>query len=180
MSAGGASGFADAPGYIRRSTPALAAVLPSQVPALVNALLHTFLDLAAPDHTRMRHLLAVQPAEAVLQRAQTYLDFPLFREPALAEWRRAPADASLRFGAHPQRMAGTWQVGGQPPLGRLDAATLRALAAIAEDSGDGTLHMTPWQSVLLPDVADARYGIRSRPPHRTRSRLSSPPIRSRV
>jgi precorrin-3B synthase len=135
-------------------TAALGAVLPSQVPALVNALLHTFLDLADPDHTRMRHLLAVQPAEAVLERAQTYLDFPLFREPTLAKWRRAPADASLRFGAHPQRIAGTWQVGGQPPLGRLDAATLRALAAIAEDSGDGTLHMTPWQSVLLPDVAD--------------------------
>ncbi len=38
---------------------ALAAVLPSQVPALVRALLHTFLDLAADsDTTRMRHLLA--------------------------------------------------------------------------------------------------------------------------
>jgi precorrin-3B synthase len=146
-----------------RGTPALAAVLPSQVPALVNALLHTFLDLAAPDHTRMRHLLAVQPVEAVLQRAQTYLDFLLLREPTLANWRRAPADASLRFGAHAQRVAGTWQVGGQPPLGRLDTAMLRALAAIAEESGDATLRMTPWQSVLLPDVAtDATASILAR------------------
>ncbi|MGF6241739.1 precorrin-3B synthase [Paraburkholderia sp. GAS38] len=134
-------------------TPALAAVLPSRVPALVNALLQTFLDLAAPDDTRMRHLLAAHPVEAVLQHTQTYLDFPLNRDPALADWHRAPADASLRLGAHPQRMAGTWQAGGQPPLGRLDAATLRALATIAEDSGDATLHMTPWQSVLLPDIA---------------------------
>jgi precorrin-3B synthase len=144
-------------------TPALGAVLPSQVPALVNALLHTFLDLADPDHTRMRHLLAIQPVEAVLQRAQMYLDFPLSREPRLAGWRRAPADASLRFGAHPQLEAGTWQVGGQPPLGRLDAKTLRALAAIAEDSVDTTLRMTPWQSVLLTDVAaDATASVLAR------------------
>ena len=136
-------------------TPALAAVLPPQVPALVKALLHTFLDLAAPDQTRMRHLLAAYPVEAVLQHVQTYLDFPLFRESTLAEWRRAPVDASLRFGAHPQRMADSWQVGGQPPLGRLDAATLHALAVIAEDSGDATLRLTPWQGVLLPDVAAA-------------------------
>ncbi|HEY1995817.1 precorrin-3B synthase [Paraburkholderia sp.] len=133
-------------------TPALAEVRPSQVPAVVKALLHTFLDLAAPDHTRMRHLLALHPVQAVLQRAQSYLDFPLSHEPALAGWRRAPADASLRFGAHPQREADMWQVGGQPPLGRMDAATLLALAALANDAGNGALHMTPWQSVLLPDV----------------------------
>lgn len=136
-------------------TPALGAVTPSQIPALVKALLHTFLDLAAPDHTRMRHLLAAQSIETVLQRVQTYLDFPLSREAALAAWRRAPADASLRLGIQPQRKAGTCQVGGQPPLGRLDAATLRALAALAEDSGNATLRITPWQSVLLPDVAAA-------------------------
>ena len=144
-------------------TPALAAVLPSQVPTLVNALLQTFLDLADPDHTRMRHLLAIQPAEAILQRAQTYLDFPLLRDAALAEWRRAPADASLRFGAHPQRVAGTSQVGGQPPLGRLNPEMLRALATIAEDSGDATLRMTPWQSILLTDVAaDATASVLAR------------------
>jgi precorrin-3B synthase len=142
---------------------ALAAVLPSQVPKLLNALLHTFLDLADPDQTRMRHLLAAHPVEAVLQHVQTYLDFPLLREPTLAEWRRAPVDASLRFGAHPQRIADSWQVGGQPPLGRLDAARLRALAAIAEESGDATLRMTPWQSVLLPDVAaDATTSVVAR------------------
>jgi precorrin-3B synthase len=152
-----------APAHPTASTPALAAVLPSQVPALANALLQTFLDLAAPDHTRMRHLLEAHPLEAVMQRTQTYLDFPLVIEPALAQWHRASADASLRFGVHPQRAPGTWQVGGQAPLGRLDAATLRALASIAEESGDATLHMTPWQSVLLPDIAaDATAAVLAR------------------
>jgi precorrin-3B synthase len=43
-------------------------------------------------------------------------------------------------------------VGGAPPLGRIDAPTLRELAALAQDAGNGTLRVTPWQSVLLPDV----------------------------
>lgn len=133
---------------------ALAAVLPSQVIELVRALLHTFLDLAAPDATRMRHLLATHPLDALLQHAQTYVDFPLSRDTSLANWQRpTPADAALRLGAHAQRVVGMLHVGGQPPLGRLSAATLRSLATLAQQHGNGTLRMTPWQSVLLPDIA---------------------------
>lgn len=135
---------------------ALAAVVPSRVPAIVTALLHTFLDLAAPEHTRMRHLLAVYSADEFLQHAQRHLDFPLAplqsNEPLLAAWRRAQAGPALRFGAHPQRVAGMWHVGGQPALGRLDAATLHELAVLAEAAGDATLRITPWQSILLPDI----------------------------
>ncbi|MGY6118918.1 precorrin-3B synthase [Paraburkholderia strydomiana] len=135
------------------ATGALASVLPSQVPALVRALLHTFLDLAAADATRMRHLLDTHSADAILQHAQTYVDFPLTRDATLAGWRRSTtADASLRLGAHEQRAADTWHAGGQPPLGRIDAATLHGLAALAQQHGDGTLRITPWQSVLLPDI----------------------------
>jgi precorrin-3B synthase len=131
----------------------LATVLPSQVPALVRALLHTFLDLAPADALRMRDLLATHSADALLQHAQRYLDFPLSRDASLAEWRRSStADAALRLGAHAQRETGKWHVGGQPPLGRLDAATLHGLAALAQRHGNGTLRATPWQSVLLPDI----------------------------
>jgi precorrin-3B synthase len=136
------------------STGALAAILPSQVPALVRALLLTFLDLAAADATRMRHLLAAHCANALLHHAQRYLDFPLTRNAKLAGWHRGTeADASLRLGAHAQRVPGTWHAGGQPPLGRLDADTLRGLAALSQQHGNSTLRLTPWQSVLLPDVA---------------------------
>jgi len=135
-------------------TGALAAVQLSQVPALVRALLHTFIDLAAADATRMRHLLATHSVDAVLQHAQTYVDFPLSRDASLSGWQRnTQADASLRLGAHAQRTPGTWHAGGQPALGRIDADTLHALAALARRHNSGTLHVTPWQSVLLPDIA---------------------------
>jgi precorrin-3B synthase len=135
-------------------TGALGAVLPAQAKDLVRALLHTFLDLAAADATRMRHLLTAHSIDAVLQHAQKYVDFPLSRDTSLANWQRGtPADATLRLGVHAQRVVGTLHVGGQPPLGRLDAATLRGLATLAQQQGNGTLRMTPWQSVLLPDIA---------------------------
>ncbi|MGF6788553.1 precorrin-3B synthase [Paraburkholderia sp. 35.1] len=135
-------------------TGALAAVPPSRVPALLRALLHTFLDLAAADATRMRDLLATHCADALLRHAQRYVDFPLARDASLSHWQRhIAADPSLRLGAHAQRGDGTSHVGAQPPLGRIDAATLRALAALAQKHGNGRLHATPWQSVLLPDIA---------------------------
>jgi precorrin-3B synthase len=129
-------------------------VLPAQVTGLVRALLHTFLDLAAADATRMRHLLATHSVDTLLQHAQTYVDFPLVRDTSLANWQRAtPADATLRLGAHTQRVVGLQHVGGQPPLGRLDAVTLHGLATLSQQRGNGTLRVTPWQSVLLPDIA---------------------------
>lgn len=131
---------------------ALAAVEPQCAGALVAALLHTFLDLAEPEMTRMRDLLAVRSVDELMRHVESRIDFPLLRDASIRAWRRAPADASLRLGAHRQRAEDLYHVGGQPPLGRLNAASLRGLAALARDLGNATLRMTPWQSVLLPDV----------------------------
>ncbi len=135
------------------ASSALASVLPAQVPALVAALLHAFLDLRAADETRMRDVLARLDADAVLERTRYHLAFDLPRDPALAAWRRSAADPARRFGIHAQRDATRSHVGAQPALGRTTSATLRALAGLAHDHGDGTLRITPWQGVLLPNVA---------------------------
>jgi precorrin-3B synthase len=37
-------------------------------------------------------------------------------------------------------------------LGRIDAAQLHALADLAEQYGDASLRLTPWQGVLLPNI----------------------------
>ncbi|WP_321897602.1 precorrin-3B synthase [Paraburkholderia heleia] len=122
--------------------------------ASVRALLHAFLDLAGTDATRMRHVLAAHSLDALLQRAQQHGQRALMRDEAtLRAWRRAASPAGLRLGAHTLHADGSGYVGAQPALGRIDAHTLRALAALAEDSGDATLRVTPWQGVLLPGVA---------------------------
>ncbi|SIO50987.1 precorrin-3B synthase [Paraburkholderia phenazinium] len=131
--------------------PALGIVGPEQVPALLNALLRAFLDLATPQQPRMRDLLRTHAASSILQRAQTYLDF---QPRTVRAWTRRIADPALRFGPQPQATAGLWWVGGQPPLGRLDTRTLHALAELAHAANtQATVIVTPWQSILIPDLA---------------------------
>ncbi|KTT24767.1 oxidoreductase [Pseudomonas oryzihabitans] len=112
--------------------------------ATVATLLHRFLDLAGPEQSRMRQLLAQRPVAELL----AGLDLrPAPSHP------RAPAETAGRLGSHPQRQPGLCWVGAQPVLGRLPATTLAAVADLAERLGNGELHLTPWQGLLLPDVA---------------------------
>ncbi len=133
---------------------ALAAVQADDVPALVHALLHAFIDLADDDHQRMRDLLQAHAADDVANRAAASAGVTLHRNATVNAWQRSPADPLRRFGAWPQRDAGLWHVGAQAPLGRIDAAGLRALAQLSQSHAKGGLRVTPWQSVLIPDVAE--------------------------
>ncbi|WP_331251267.1 precorrin-3B synthase [Burkholderia ubonensis] len=150
-----AAGLAGCPPVAPDAAPACADVAPGDAVALVRALMLAFLDLAPADATRMRALLATCGERVLLERAQTYLPFPLAADPALAAWRRAPSAPALRFGARPSRDAARCSVGAQFALGRLDAERLERLAALADAHGDGTLSMTPWQGVFVHGVAAA-------------------------
>jgi precorrin-3B synthase len=123
--------------------------------ALIHALLHGFLDLAQPGQTRMRDVRASHGADAVLQRARHHADFAITANPADDgnAWRRTHVNLSLRLGAYALTNSAGY-VGCEPPLARLNAATLHALAALAEEYGDATLRITPWQGAILPNVAD--------------------------
>jgi precorrin-3B synthase len=131
-----AFGLASCPPQAQDDAPALAAVRRAQVPALVESLLELFLELATPDQSRMRHLLANHPEGDLLLRLQQRLALPLL--PA-GEWRRAAPQPFAHLGIRDGR-----HVGGAPALGRLDSTQLSALA-----------ELTPWQSVLLPNTRDA-------------------------
>ncbi|KVD70831.1 precorrin-3B synthase [Burkholderia sp. ABCPW 14] len=142
---------------------ALAAVAPAQAVECVRALVTSFVELAPAGATRMRDLLAACMPDAFLSHAEARLPFALRRGADLADWRRARVDAALRFGIQPERDPARCVVGAQPLLGRLDAATLEALAALADTHGDGTLRITPWQGVMLPGVArDAAHDALAR------------------
>ncbi|MBR8276909.1 precorrin-3B synthase [Burkholderia cenocepacia] len=151
-----AAGLAGCPPVACGDRPAAVDVSPEQGAALVRALLLAFLDLAPADVTRMRALLATCDERTLLARAAHYLPFPLAADPALADWRRTRADPALRFGVVPSRDAARCSVGAQFVLGRLDAAQLDRLAALAEADGDGTLSMTPWQGVFMHGVPNER------------------------
>jgi precorrin-3B synthase len=115
--------------------------------SLVVATLELFLELAHPEQTRMRHLLAGYSIEDFLRRLSERVPVE-----AVAGWHRASVTDALHIGAHPQGDAGRFYVGAVPPLGRLDPSMLRGAARLAEAFGDASLRCTPWQSLLLPNV----------------------------
>jgi ferredoxin-nitrite reductase len=60
------------------------------------------------------------------------------------------------LGIHPQRQPGFAYVGIVVPLGQLSSTLLRSLAQLATICGSGSLQLTPWQTVLIPDVPVAQ------------------------
>ncbi|KDD67096.1 oxidoreductase [Pseudomonas mandelii PD30] len=115
--------------------------------ALVVGVLELFLDMARPEQTRMRHLLAECSLDGFLARlAERVLLMPI------KGWQRKVSPSVLHIGVHPQSEAERVYIGAVPPLGRLNPAMLRGVAQLARDQGDGSLRFTPWQSLLLPGV----------------------------
>ncbi len=113
----------------------------------VNAAISRFLELAGadPEIRRYRDLLKTASRDEVLSRLGGELRREIWVRPALRPMGHV--------GIHPQR-GGKRFLGAVPPLGRLSPAMLEDLASLAETYGDGTLRLTPWQSVVLPGIAD--------------------------
>ena len=131
----------------------LARVEATHTVTLVRELLLLFLKLATPEQSRMRQLLAQIPASELLQHLQTRLDFPL--QPAPANWQTAATINRSPAGIYPQAQSGLCMVAAGAQLGRLHAEQLLALAQLSEQQGDGELRLTPWQGVLLGNVAES-------------------------
>ncbi|VVO21690.1 precorrin-3B synthase [Pseudomonas fluorescens] len=127
--------------------PPLAAVPLAEGHALVVAVLELFLELARPDQTRMRHLLAELPVDNFLQSLSKRVSLT-----AIAGWQRSQAPKLLHIGTYPQGETDLVYVGAVTPLGRLDPVMLRGVAQLANEFGDGSLRFTPWQSLLLPNI----------------------------
>lgn len=130
----------------------LAAVPLEHGHALVVALIELFLDLARPEQVRMRHLLTQVPAEQLLLRLAARPELSLRTDERISAWQRPKMTCERHLGIYPQSAPGMVAVGGAAPLGRLDDAMLAEVARLAAQTGDGTLRLTPWQSLLIPNV----------------------------
>lgn len=123
-----------------------------QAVPLVEQLLRLFLDLAGSEHSRMRQLLSVIPAHQLLQQLQTRLPFAIQLPPT--DWQRKPVSQRAPIGIYPQQQSGLCMVAAASRLGRIDAAQLRAMADLADQHGDASLRLTPWQGLLLPNIPE--------------------------
>ncbi|MFK0267234.1 precorrin-3B synthase [Pseudomonas asiatica] len=123
----------------------LGAVPADQALALVRAVLERFLDLATPAQSRMRQLLEVCSATDFIDG----LGLAIRRDAAVLAWRREPSRVSW-LGVLPQAQGVA--LGVAPPQGRLTPAMLRGAARVAREHGDGSLRLSPWQSLVLTNL----------------------------
>lgn len=140
--------------------PAAGAVRLDDGHGLVVAVLELFLELARPEQTRMRHLLGERSLSSLL--ALLGERVPLQR---LDAWQRCPATSGRHLGTYPQRQPGLVHVGAVPPLGRLTSSMLQGAALLCEQYGDASLRLTPWQSLLLPNIREQDAPALSRQLH---------------
>lgn len=123
-----------------------------QAMQLVEQLLRLFIELAGNAHSRMRQLLSVTPASQLLQQLQTRLPFAVQAPPT--DWQRKPVSPRAPMGIYPQQQNALCMVAAASRLGRIDAAQLRAMADLADQHGDASLRLTPWQGLLLPNIPE--------------------------
>jgi ferredoxin-nitrite reductase len=102
---------------------------------------------------RMKHLLADWGLERYLATVNQHLCQALWR---VTDWQGLPsASAYGHLGVHPQGQAGLSYVGVSLPLGQLSISQLLGLLELSARFGDGQLRLTPWQTVLLPNIANS-------------------------
>ena len=101
---------------------------------------------------RMKHLLQDWGMERYLRQVNQYLASPL-RLGATCPTPR-PTQRYAHLGVHPQRQLGLSYVGIHLSLGQLTGAQLRKLVQLSATVGSGELRLTPWQTVVLPNIPD--------------------------
>jgi ferredoxin-nitrite reductase len=105
---------------------------------------------------RLRQVMAQQGITWYLEQLRQLLPFPLPHHPVVTARSADAAPHCRHIGAQPQRQSGLSYFGVVAPLGRLTIAQFQGLADLARAYGGGTLRLTPWQNVLLPDVPTGR------------------------
>jgi len=132
---------------------------PDDCVSVVAAIATAYLDYVnqapkSPKKPRMKHLLQDWGIDPYLQRVNAYLPCPLRQVtncPILP-----PTQPYRHLGIHAQQQTGLSYIGISLPLGQLTAAQLLGLVQLSETSGSGDLRLTPWQTMLLPDIPNER------------------------
>src|SRR5207249_2399931 len=79
---------------------------------------------------------------------------PLARMPLVECEPRPPLARGAHVGFHAQKQPERVYCGVALPVGKMTAAQMRAIADIAGRNGSGTIRLTPWQNLIVSDIAE--------------------------
>jgi ferredoxin-nitrite reductase len=130
-------------------------LLPEEVIPAADAILRVFIahgDRTDRRRARLKYLIERWGIEKVMAEAAAYLPFAWRHAPPDIAEPRGPIDRQAHIGVHRQAHPGLSYIGVVPLVGRLTAAQLRGLAAVAARRGSGTLRLTVWQNLLISDI----------------------------
>jgi ferredoxin-nitrite reductase len=147
-------------GASKKLCPTNVLIPPETAVAAIAALITTYLNFVTSHSSvgkqRMKHLLEVWGAEHYLEQAYRHLCPPLPKP-----WLRVnnpvellPTQPYGHLGIHAQRQTGKSYIGVSLRLGHLSIPQLLGLADLADQFGSGQLRLTPWQTVLLPNIGN--------------------------
>jgi ferredoxin-nitrite reductase len=133
-------------------------VKPEEATQVADAVVRVFIDHG--DRTnrtkaRLKYVLDAWGIDKFLAVVEEKLGRKLTRAPVEAFLPRPPIDRWAHIGVHPQKQAGFNWIGVALPVGRLTAAQMRSIAAVARQYGDGEIRLTVWQNFLISGVPDA-------------------------
>jgi ferredoxin-nitrite reductase len=147
---GGITGHGD----FARTTGILAH--PSECIAISEAILRVFIrhgDRTDRKKARLKYVLDTLGIEAFLVAVETEWERPLRRVTHDRYTQPNNIDRWAHVGVHSQKQPGLNYVGVVLPVGRLTSAQCRGLASIASKYGDGSIRLTVWQNLIVPNVA---------------------------
>jgi ferredoxin-nitrite reductase len=133
-------------------------VRPEDGVAITAAMLRVFSehgDRTDRKKARLKYLIDRWGTEKFLAETQAKLAFPLIAAGMENCEPRPAAVKHAHLGVRSQKQSGKNWVGIVVPVGMMSSAQMRGIAALAERHGSGTLRLTPWQNLIIPDVADA-------------------------
>ncbi len=148
---GGITGHRD----FARDTGAI--VPPAEATAVADAIVRVYIahgNRTDRNKARLKYLLDAWGIEKFVAHVEKKLGRPLVKVPREALTPPPEPHRTAHIGVHKQKQAGLNWIGVVLPVGRLSAAQMRGLAALARDLGDGDIRLTVWQNLLISGVAD--------------------------
>jgi ferredoxin-nitrite reductase len=133
-------------------------VAPEQCVPLAVAIVRVFIDEG--DRTdrkraRLKYVLDRMGLEQFVVETEKRLAAPLLRLPLVECEPRPPLTRGAHTGFHAQKQAGRLYCGVVLPVGKITVAQMHAIADISERYGSGAIRLTPWQNLIVSDIAEA-------------------------
>lgn len=132
-------------------------VKPAETVAVAAAMIRVFVengDRTDRKKARLKYLIEKWGLSKFLEATQKKLAFPLTALPIEQCVVRRPPVRHGHVGVYRQKQKGKNYIGVVIPVGIMSTRQMRRLADLAENYGSGSIRLTPWQNLLIPDVPE--------------------------